>query len=94
MPQLQPLTEQQTANVDNLKHSCMQAEDALSQGMEKLQQTLAQSVTFLAPGVGNYCSQTAFALENLESLESFINQVYKLVHHVLLGPALVPFGVV
>ncbi|KAL1540511.1 transcription factor TGA7-like [Salvia divinorum] len=74
MPQLQPLTDQQTANVDNLKHSCVQAEDALSQGMEKLQQTLAQSVTFLAPGAGNYCSQTAFALENLESLESFINQ--------------------
>lgn len=74
MPQLQPLNEQQTANVDTLKHSCMQAEDALSQGMEKLQQTLAQSVTFLAPEPGNYCSQTAFAFENLESLESFINQ--------------------
>ncbi|KAG6402442.1 hypothetical protein SASPL_134635 [Salvia splendens] len=74
MPQLQPLTDQQMANVDNLKHSSVQAEDALSQGMEKLQQTLAQSVTFLAPGAGSYCSQTAFALENLESLESFINQ--------------------
>ncbi|XP_042006012.1 transcription factor TGA7-like isoform X5 [Salvia splendens] len=50
------------------------AEDALSQGMEKLQQTLAQSVTIPGPGMGNYCSQTAFALENLESLEGFINQ--------------------
>lgn len=75
MPQLQPLTEQQNGNVDTLKHSCMQAEDALSQGMEKLQQTLAQGVTFLGAGAGNYGSQTAFALENLESLESFINQV-------------------
>lgn len=74
MPQLQPLNEQQTASVDTLKHSCMQAEDALSQGMEKLQQTVAQSVTFLAPGPGSYCSQTAFAIESLESLETFISQ--------------------
>ncbi|KAG6434832.1 hypothetical protein SASPL_106476 [Salvia splendens] len=74
MPQLQLLTEKQTANINILKHSCMQAEDALSQGMEKLQQTLAQSVTLPGPGIGNYCSQTAFALENLESLEGFINQ--------------------
>ncbi|XP_042005990.1 transcription factor TGA7-like isoform X2 [Salvia splendens] len=74
MPRLQPLTEEQTANINTLKHLCMQAEDALSQGMEKLQQTLAQSVTIPGPGMGNYCSQTAFALENLESLEGFINQ--------------------
>ncbi|GFP98911.1 transcription factor tga1 [Phtheirospermum japonicum] len=74
MPQLEPLTEQQIANVGNLKHSCIQAEDALSQGMEKLQQTLAQSITFLAAGAGNYSSQTASALEKLESMESFVHQ--------------------
>ncbi|KAI3465075.1 hypothetical protein Pfo_021738 [Paulownia fortunei] len=74
LPQLEPLTEEQIANVGNLKHSCIQAEDALSQGMEKLQQTLAQSITFLAAGAGNYSSQTVSALEKLESLESFIHQ--------------------
>ncbi|EYU43565.1 hypothetical protein MIMGU_mgv1a019798mg [Erythranthe guttata] len=74
MPQLEPLTDQQIANVGKLKHCCIQAEDALSQGMDKLQQTLAQSITFLAPAPGNYCSQTASALENLESLESFVHQ--------------------
>ncbi|KAK4428469.1 Transcription factor TGA1 [Sesamum alatum] len=74
MPQLEPLTEQQIASISNLRHSCIQAEDALSQGMEKLQQTLAQSLAFLAAGAGNYSSQTAAALEKLESLESFINQ--------------------
>ncbi|KAK4390234.1 Transcription factor TGA4 [Sesamum angolense] len=74
MPQLEPLTDEQIASVNNLRHSCVQAEDALSQGMEKLQQTLAQSLTFLAAGAGNYSSQTAAALEKLESLESFINQ--------------------
>lgn len=77
MPQIQPLTEQQNASVDTLKHSCMQAEDALSQGMEKLQQTLAQSVSFLAVGAANYTSHTALALENFECLESFINQVLR-----------------
>ncbi|KAL0314021.1 UNVERIFIED_CONTAM: Transcription factor TGA4 [Sesamum angustifolium] len=75
MPQLEPLTDEQIASINNLRHSCVQAEDALSQGMEKLQQTLAQSLTFLAAGAGNYSSQTAAALEKLESLESFINQV-------------------
>ncbi|KAL3655271.1 hypothetical protein CASFOL_001057 [Castilleja foliolosa] len=74
MPQLEPLTEKQIVNVGNLKHSCIQAEDALSQGMEKLQQTLAQSITFLATGAGNYTSQTASALEKLESMESFVHQ--------------------
>lgn len=75
MPQLEPLTEQQIGDVGNLRHSCIQAEDALSQGMEKLQHTLAQSITRLAAGAGNYCAQTASALENLESLESFVHQV-------------------
>ncbi|KAF3440183.1 hypothetical protein FNV43_RR18462 [Rhamnella rubrinervis] len=44
VPQLDPLTEQQLFDVCNLKQSCQQAEDALSQGMEKLQQTLAETV--------------------------------------------------
>ncbi|PIN07558.1 hypothetical protein CDL12_19877 [Handroanthus impetiginosus] len=71
MPQLEPLSEQQIAKVGNLKHCCIQAEDALTQGMDKLQQTLAQSVTFLAR---NFSSHTASAIEKLESMESFINQ--------------------
>lgn len=74
MPQLEPLTEQQTTSINNLRHSCIQAEDALSQGMDKLQQTLAQSIAFLVVGAGNYDSQTSATLENLESLEGFIYQ--------------------
>ncbi|XP_051123446.1 transcription factor TGA4-like [Andrographis paniculata] len=74
MPQLEPLTDEQNVNIFNLRHSCMQAEDALTQGMEKLQQTLAQSITFLVVGAGNCNAQTAAALEKLESLEGFIHQ--------------------
>ncbi|KAK9678653.1 hypothetical protein RND81_11G225500 [Saponaria officinalis] len=43
-PQLDPLTDQQIMDVYNLKQSCEQAEETLTQGMEKLQQILAESV--------------------------------------------------
>lgn len=76
MPQLDPLTEQQLVNVCNLRHSCQQAEDALSQGMEKLQQTLAQCVTDdIITGGASYSPQMSSAMERLESLEIFMNQV-------------------
>lgn len=41
LPQLQQLcTQQQLSDIFNLGQSCQQAEDALAQGMVKLQQTL------------------------------------------------------
>ncbi|KAF9661319.1 hypothetical protein SADUNF_Sadunf19G0055700 [Salix dunnii] len=39
--QLEPLTDQQLADVCNLRQSSQQAEDALPQGIDKLQQTLS-----------------------------------------------------
>ncbi|KAK6135182.1 hypothetical protein DH2020_031078 [Rehmannia glutinosa] len=42
--QLEPLTEQQLLAINNLQQSSQQAEDALSQGMEALQQSLAETV--------------------------------------------------
>ncbi|KAG9143753.1 hypothetical protein Leryth_011420 [Lithospermum erythrorhizon] len=74
MPQIQPLAEQQQIDVGNLKHSCQQAEDALSQGMDKLQQTLSHSITLGSIVVENYGSRLASAVEKLESMESFVNQ--------------------
>ena len=75
MPQLEPLTDEQLMSVSTLKHSCRQAEDALSTGMEKLQQTLAQGVTIDITGVGSYNSQMTLAMERLEGIENFLNQV-------------------
>lgn len=75
MPQLEPLTDQQIIKVCNLRHCCQQAEDALTQGMDKLQQTLAQSILNMNTGAGNYTSQMVSSMENLEALESFVNQV-------------------
>ncbi|WOG98562.1 hypothetical protein DCAR_0417906 [Daucus carota subsp. sativus] len=74
VPQLEPLTEQQLVDVYKLRHSCQQAEDALSQGMEKLVQTLAQCVVLDNIAGGSYGSRMASAMERLESLECFMNQ--------------------
>ncbi|XP_044470104.1 transcription factor TGA4-like [Mangifera indica] len=59
--------------VNNLRQSCQQAEDALTQGMEKLQSTLAETV---AAGqlVGGYIPRIPIAMEKLEALVSFVNQ--------------------
>nr|GFB45722.1 transcription factor TGA4-like [Tanacetum cinerariifolium] len=83
MPKLEPLTDEQLMSVSTLKHSCRQAEDALSTGMEKLQQTLAQGVTIDITGVGSYNSQMTLAMERLEGIENFLNQADHLRQQVL-----------
>uniref|UniRef100_A0A1D1ZIG2 Transcription factor TGA1 n=1 Tax=Anthurium amnicola TaxID=1678845 RepID=A0A1D1ZIG2_9ARAE len=76
-PQLDTLTEQQLMAVYNLQQSSQQAEDALSQGMEKLQQTLAETLAsdpLRATGVANYMGQMAAAMGKLEALVRFVDQ--------------------
>ncbi|KAL2324066.1 hypothetical protein Fmac_023124 [Flemingia macrophylla] len=78
--QLEPLTEQQLMGIYNLQQSSQQAEDALSQGMEALQQSLSETLSSssLGPsGSGNmaeYMGQMAVALGKLATLESFLHQ--------------------
>ncbi|GMH01092.1 hypothetical protein Nepgr_002931 [Nepenthes gracilis] len=74
MPHLEPLTDQQVADISKLQRSSQQAEDALSQGLEKLQQTLAQIMRADEFGGEMYHSQIALAIEKLEALEGFVNQ--------------------
>jgi transcription factor TGA len=69
------LTDQQVLRVCNLRQSSQQAEDALSQGMEKLQQSLSQGIGAQSVNAGNYGSQMAAAMDKLEALEGFVNQV-------------------
>ncbi|KAJ4849654.1 guanine nucleotide-binding protein, alpha-1 subunit tga1 [Turnera subulata] len=83
-PQLEPLTDQQLTDVCNLRHSCQQAEDALSQGIEKLQQTLAQSIAADVSGGGSYGAQMASAMEKLEALEGFVSQADHLRQQTLI----------
>ncbi|KAH0668556.1 hypothetical protein KY289_023049 [Solanum tuberosum] len=77
---LEPFTEQQLIGICNLQQSSQQAEDALSQGMEALQQLLIDTLssTSLGPtGSGNvadYMGQMAIAMGQLATLESFLYQ--------------------
>ncbi|KAH9690913.1 transcription factor TGA7 [Citrus sinensis] len=77
MPQLEPLTEQQLIDVCNLRQSSQQAEDALQQGIDKLQQSLVQIITEDQSSSEIYQSQMVAAAEKLEALESFVNQTEK-----------------
>lgn len=81
--QLEPLTEQQLLGIGNLQQSSQQAEDALSQGMEALQQSLAETLSSGSLGsssssgnVANYMGQMAMAMGKLGTLEGFIRQVF------------------
>ncbi|KAK9056447.1 hypothetical protein SSX86_023808 [Deinandra increscens subsp. villosa] len=73
MPQIE-LMDTQLMKVRSLRQSCEQAEEALSQGMDKLQQTLAQSISIDIMGPASYNTQMNCAMQRLEDLELFLNQ--------------------
>uniref|UniRef100_A0A9I9CTQ0 Transcription factor TGA7-like n=1 Tax=Cucumis melo TaxID=3656 RepID=A0A9I9CTQ0_CUCME len=73
-PYFEPLNEQQRADIHKLQQSSRQAEDALTQGMEKLHQNLSLSIA--GDPVGSYISQMGDGMEKLEALENFISQKY------------------
>ncbi|KAH9771919.1 transcription factor PERIANTHIA [Citrus sinensis] len=77
---LEPLTDQQLMGICNLQQSSQQAEDALSQGMEALQQSLVDTLSASSLGptssgnVADYMGQMALAMGKLATLENFIHQ--------------------
>ncbi|XP_039067237.1 transcription factor TGA2-like isoform X1 [Hibiscus syriacus] len=88
--QLEPLTEQQLVGIGNLQQSSQQAEDALSQGMEALQQSLAETLLTGSLGssgsswnVANYTGQMAMAMGKLGTLEGFNHQADNLRQQTL-----------
>ncbi|XP_020108423.1 transcription factor TGA2.2-like isoform X2 [Ananas comosus] len=87
--QLEPLTEQQVVGLCSLQQSSQQAEDALSQGMEALQQSLAETLAgSLGPSgssgnVANYMGQMAMAMGKLGTLENFLRQADNLRQQTL-----------
>ncbi|TXG52885.1 hypothetical protein EZV62_022054 [Acer yangbiense] len=74
IPHIEPLTDQQLGDVGNLQQSSRQAEDALTQGMDKLQETLSQSIATDQWSQGIFQSEIAAAMEKLEAVEGFVNQ--------------------
>ncbi|KAK6280755.1 hypothetical protein POUND7_014580 [Theobroma cacao] len=77
---LEPLTDQQLMGICNLQQSSQQAEDALSQGMEALQQSLVDTLSSACLGpagsgnVADYMGQMAIAMGKLATLENFLHQ--------------------
>ncbi|XP_020164502.1 transcription factor HBP-1b(c38) isoform X2 [Aegilops tauschii subsp. strangulata] len=88
---LEPLTEQQLSGICNLQQSSQQAEDALSQGMEALQQSLAETLagsigssgSGSTGNVANYMGQMAMAMGKLGTLENFLRQADNLRQQTL-----------
>ncbi|KAK1324096.1 TGACG-sequence-specific DNA-binding protein TGA-2.1 [Acorus calamus] len=77
MAQLDPLTEQQVMGMCSLQQSSEQAEEALSQGLERLQHSLADTVAGRSTSdddVGGYMGQMTMALGMLSNLENFVQE--------------------
>ncbi|KAJ7976850.1 Transcription factor like [Quillaja saponaria] len=76
--QIEPLTEQQIMGICALQQSTQEAEDALSQGLEALNQSLSDTITSdslsFPPNMTNYMGQMAVAINKLLSLEGFVRQ--------------------
>lgn len=78
LPQLDPLTEQQLVGICNLQQSSQQAEEALSQGLEQLHQSLADTMaggSLIDDANMSFMGQMALALGKLSNLEGFVIQV-------------------
>ncbi|GAB4824704.1 Transcription factor tga9, variant 2 [Ancistrocladus abbreviatus] len=79
--QLDPLTEQQLVGICSLQHSTQQAEEALSQGLDQLQQSLLNTIA--GSSVTDGMHQMVLALGKLASLEGFIRQADNLRQQTL-----------
>ncbi|XP_021901440.1 transcription factor TGA9 [Carica papaya] len=79
--QLDPLTEQQVMGIYSLQHSSQQAEEALYQGLEQLQQSLMDTIAGgpLVDGM----QQMAVALAKISNLEGFVRQADNLRQQTL-----------
>ncbi|XP_028787239.1 bZIP transcription factor TGA10-like, partial [Neltuma alba] len=72
------LTEQQILGIYGLQQSTQEAEDALSQGLEALNQSLSDTITSdslsCPPNMANFMGQMAMAINKLSTLEGFVRQ--------------------
>ncbi|KAJ1390263.1 hypothetical protein SESBI_37625 [Sesbania bispinosa] len=79
--QLEPLAEQQIMGMYGLRHSSQQAEEALSQGLDQLQQSLVDTIAGgpIVDGV----QQMVVAMGKLSNLEGFVRQADNLRQQTL-----------
>ncbi|CAL4904183.1 unnamed protein product [Urochloa decumbens] len=86
LPLLDPLTEQQVVGICNLQQSSQQAEEALSQGLEQLHQSLAHTMaggSMFDDANKSFMGQMALALGKLANLEGFVIQADNLRQQTL-----------
>ncbi|KAL7582800.1 bZIP transcription factor TGA10 isoform X1 [Lactuca sativa] len=89
--QIEPLTEQQLMAICEVQQATQEAEEALSQGLDALNQSLSDTIASDAlsspTNMANYMGQMAAAMNKLSTLESFVIQADNLrrqtIHHVL-----------
>ncbi|CAJ1979145.1 unnamed protein product [Sphenostylis stenocarpa] len=79
--QLEPLAEQQIMGIYGLRHSSLQAEEALTQGLEQLQQSLVDTIA--ATSVADGVQQMVAAMAKLANLEGFVGQADNLRQQTL-----------
>ncbi|OVA10328.1 Basic-leucine zipper domain [Macleaya cordata] len=85
--QIEPLTEQQIMGICGLQQSTQEAEEALSQGLDALHQSLSDTIASDAliypSNMANYMGQMAIAMNKLSTLEGFVRQADNLRHQTL-----------
>ena len=82
--QLDPLTEQQVMGIYSLQQSTQQAEEALSQGLEQLQQSLIDTIAAAGGSVNDHgMHHMALALSKITNVEGFVRQVQSFLKSLL-----------
>ncbi|KAH6819408.1 bZIP transcription factor family protein [Perilla frutescens var. frutescens] len=84
---IEPLTEQQMVGIYGLQQSTHEAEEALSHGLEALNQSLSETITSdcltVPPNMNTYMAQMSIAINKLSTLEGFVRQADNLRHQTL-----------
>ncbi|XP_076905228.1 bZIP transcription factor TGA10-like [Bidens hawaiensis] len=89
--QIEPLTEQQLMAICEVQQATQEAEEALSHGLDALNQSLSDTIASDAlsspTNMANYMGQMAAAMNKLSTIENFVIQADNLrrqtIHHVL-----------
>ncbi|XP_031101412.1 transcription factor TGA9-like isoform X1 [Ipomoea triloba] len=80
---LDPLTEQQVVGIYGLQHSSQQAEEALTQGLDQLQQSLVETIAVGSAAGDGGVHHMAMAIGKLANLEGFVRQADNLRQQTL-----------
>ncbi|KAL8225303.1 hypothetical protein R6Q57_017860 [Mikania cordata] len=86
--QIEPLTEQQLMAICEVQQATQEAEEALSHGLDALNQSLSDTIASDAlsspTNMANYMGQMAAAMNKLSTLENFADNLRRqTIHHVL-----------